>query len=395
MAMVEQDVHMSNTIRNNGELSFRLPVMTKQEIKRSALEHGGYSTPALNDQLYLHYKGFIKIENLEEYTYLKSLWLDSNGLQRIENISFLESLRCLFLQRNLLTKIENLSGLNSLVQLDLSENRLQRLENLSILPSLSSLNVSKNALVTVESIVHLSECKALSNVDLSNNKLTGEEIIDVLGSMKVLLSINLKGNPVASEITNFRKKVVSSVKTLKYLDRPIFELERATTEAWAKGGRDAELLMKENLLKKKQDEEKIATMNFRKWQEEVRKRAQQEKNISDVNEQNPKQVAKLETQSAEEDVFRINEAEIASIQESNTNLHDNTLSTIKSQTPKESSKITSQKIGCNSDTKEYDANTSIRPLKSFLAFSSENQRVNYQGTFNFAMDMFCNTYCQF
>jgi hypothetical protein len=94
-----------------------LPIMTKREIQKAALEHSGYSTPSLNDQLYLHYKGYQKIENLEEYVNLKALWLDSNGLQKIENLGHLSSLRCLFLQRNLLNSIENVLGLTSLVQL--------------------------------------------------------------------------------------------------------------------------------------------------------------------------------------------------------------------------------------------------------------------------------------
>ncbi len=94
-----------------------LAVMTKSEIRKVALEHSGYSTPALNDQLYLHYKGYHKIENLDEYCNLKALWLDSNGIEKIENLDSLTSLRCLFLQRNLLSKLENLKCLKSLVQL--------------------------------------------------------------------------------------------------------------------------------------------------------------------------------------------------------------------------------------------------------------------------------------
>jgi len=35
-----------------------LPEMTLEELKKCALEHGGYETPELNDILYLHYKGY-------------------------------------------------------------------------------------------------------------------------------------------------------------------------------------------------------------------------------------------------------------------------------------------------------------------------------------------------
>lgn len=38
-----------------------------------------YSTESLNDILYLHFKGFSKIENLEGFTGLKCIYLENNG----------------------------------------------------------------------------------------------------------------------------------------------------------------------------------------------------------------------------------------------------------------------------------------------------------------------------
>ena len=55
--------------------------MTKAVLKQCAVDNEGYESPELNDNLYLHFKGFRKIENLEEYTELKGLWLEANGLQ--------------------------------------------------------------------------------------------------------------------------------------------------------------------------------------------------------------------------------------------------------------------------------------------------------------------------
>ena len=252
-------------------------IMTAREINSIALEHGGYNTPALNDKLYLHYKGYRKIENLEEYKNLVAIWLDSNGFQKIENLNHLGSLRCLYMSRNLFTRIENLDKLANLVQLDLSENRISHVEGLSMLPKLDSLNLAKNALSSSESISHLMQCKALTTLDLSNNQLSGEDVLKVLSGIQSLLSLKLAGNPITNEVSSFRKKIIVAMKKLRYLDRPVFDMERATSEAWALGGREAELKTRERLKAEQKKEERKAMDDFRSWQQTTREKATDDK----------------------------------------------------------------------------------------------------------------------
>jgi dynein assembly factor 1 len=45
--------------------------MTKSVLKDICRKLDLYMTPELNSQLYLHFKGFRRIENIEEYTGLK------------------------------------------------------------------------------------------------------------------------------------------------------------------------------------------------------------------------------------------------------------------------------------------------------------------------------------
>jgi len=234
-------------------------IMNPKELTDVALEHGGYETPELNETLYLHYKGYRRIENLEPYINLKALWLDSNGFDTIENLDRLQYLRCLYLQRNLLTKIENLESLQNLVHLDLSENRIKILNGLSSLPILSTLNLAKNCLCDSHSISHLQECPSISSIDFSNNDLNGDDLIPIFSKLHKLTSMNMNGNPALSDVKDFRKRVISIVKGLLYLDRPVFEIERAGVEAWALGGRKAELKVKQEWheMKKKQEKQSL------------------------------------------------------------------------------------------------------------------------------------------
>jgi len=240
------------------EWSAELPEMTPEELKQCALKHGGYQTPELNDILYLHYKGYKRIENLQSYTGLKALWLESNGFMKIESLDHLSELRCLFLQKNLISTIENLKGLSNLVQLDLSENHIVFVQGLSVLPNLATLNLAKNALTDGNSISHLKECKQLTTLDLSCNQLRGEEVLQVMIGIDSLVVLSMNENPVSRELSDFRKKCIIGMPKLKCLDKPIFDVERFSAEAWAVGGKDAELKAKQEWQQRQKDKDRQA-----------------------------------------------------------------------------------------------------------------------------------------
>ena len=297
-----------------------LPDMTPEEIRQSCIENDGYETPELNDKLYLHFRGFKRIQNLEPYIGCKALWLDSNGLEIIEGLDSLIELRCLYLGKNLLTKIDGLGNLQELTLLDLSNNRLSSITNLACCPKLQTINISRNALSSAESINHLILCKSLQTVDITNNRLEGDDIIQIFSQMESLVTLSINGNPI-TQSPGFRKRMIVSSIKLGYLDRPIDEIERIGAVAFVEGGVEAERTARD-LWKEKQKTKKIDEMAaFRKWQSEQQELRQQLLQQRQENNDNNNSDAKSNTCSylsdftAEEQRVREEEANRAAAAE--------------------------------------------------------------------------------
>jgi len=192
-----------------------------------------YTTPSLNDKLYLHYKGFRKIESLEEYTSLKVIWLEGNGIDKISGLDHQEMMRTLYLHENCISKIEGLSNLKELDTLNLSKNFILKIEGLEACQKLQTLLLAHNHLQSVEDIRHILEIPSLVSVDFQHNRIEDVAVLDVLAQMPNLRVVYLMGNPVVKKIRYYRKTVIAACKDLRYLDdRPVFEEERRRVSSW-------------------------------------------------------------------------------------------------------------------------------------------------------------------
>ena len=93
--------------------------ITKQWLKDICECQQGFRTPRLNNQLLMQRKSVQRIENLEEYINVVSLWLQENGIKVIENLDHFSKLKSLYLNSNFIKRIEGLEALSCLEDLNL------------------------------------------------------------------------------------------------------------------------------------------------------------------------------------------------------------------------------------------------------------------------------------
>lgn len=169
--------------------------------------------------------------------------------------------------------MEGLEELVNLVTLNLSYNRLKKIEGISTLTQLKSLDVAHNIISDMDGIEELKTCLSLTSVDLSNNQLDcSEEIVPFFTELQNLLCLYLKGNPCVRKISTYRKRLTVGMKNLYYLDdRPVFEIERITANAWAEGGNEAEQAARKEYTEKKNAAMRSITQRGRELTEQGKK----------------------------------------------------------------------------------------------------------------------------
>jgi len=246
--------------------------MSVKELRTICRQLQLYSTPELNDKIYLHYKGFKRIENLDEYTGLKVIYLEGNGLHRIEGLDKLTQLRCLYLQENMIEVMENMDTLIDLDTLNLNQNMIKCVSGLKTLTKLNSLLLQGNKLKTLQDLQGLLERPSIGVLDLSKNEIDDPDIVEsILLRMPNLKVLYLKENPLVEHIPNYRKKLISTLRNLTYLDdRPVFPEERRTAEAWSRGGKSAEQEERKKIEQESRDKERRNFEAFEKMVKEAR-----------------------------------------------------------------------------------------------------------------------------
>lgn len=295
-----------------------------------------YRTHELNDTLYLHFKGFKKIENLHTFTNLKVLYMEGNAIKKIEGLSNLKQLTSLYLHENVIEKIEGLDELENLVNLNLSDNCISKIENLANLKNLTNLLLKRNrigingiddlsGLLELSPTIKYHLVNSFSVIDVSDNRIDDENILEkIFVNVPSLRVLYLMGNDCIRKISHYRKKFIAYLKDLRYLDdRPVFEDERRFSEAFARGGLEEEKLERVRFKKEKEEAEIQRLKDFEelvnswkgnkkqtnnaevkeKIKEEEKKIEENSESVFDKSEERRKSLMKMKEKQQKNEIF--------------------------------------------------------------------------------------------
>jgi len=136
-----------------------------------------YATPELNEVLYLHHRGIVRLEHFDPYVNLRCLHLERNAVSSLEGLRTLRSLTQLHVDGNALQNLRGVERLVNLTRLDANDNVIDTLEHARGHARLRSLTVARNHLRgDVSSVLApLAECPALRALDVSENDLAAED----------------------------------------------------------------------------------------------------------------------------------------------------------------------------------------------------------------------------
>jgi Leucine-rich repeat (LRR) protein len=191
-----------------------------------------YSTPSLNDCLFLHGMSLnsVSFDFGSIFTNLIQLSLENNAFTEIGNIRNCANLQFLNLRNNLITSIDfdrDLSQLHSLEQINLSSNRIHTFTGPTTeVTSLKHLNLRHNKLTVFPD--RIDQFSNLELFDISENSIEtmiGETL------PKSLRQLYLSPNPFVGKIKFYRNSFISQLPDLVYLDNAfVSECERRSAE---------------------------------------------------------------------------------------------------------------------------------------------------------------------
>ena len=246
--------------------------ITKKVIVETCVKHNLYISPEMNDVLYLHYKGFSKIADLDEYINVKTLWLNNNSLTRINGLSFLTNLSTLYLNDNLIEEIEGLESLERLETLILSFNYIGNIRGLEKCKALTTIALDHNQLKSCKSLEGLTLCPSIEALNVSHNKIndTGDNIIAFLEKMRNIKVLKMDGNIFIREMKNYRRRIINALPELRFLDdNPVNDNDRRLAAAWLVGGREAEIQERYKINAENQSVHKEYMRDFRRMKRDA------------------------------------------------------------------------------------------------------------------------------